>query len=233
MTETWAQENLYCPSCTSDYLDTAPTGKQIIDYMCPDCEEQYQLKSKSGPFGGSVANTAYWPKIRAIRTETNPSYLFLRYDPQEYMVLDLFLVPKHFMVPSVIQKRTRLSKSARRAGWIGSNILLRNLPLDARIPIVENGEEISKSKVRTEWKRFLFLREQSVYSRGWVADVLGAVRELDSETFALADVYAFEKKLAKLHPKNKHIRPKIRQQLQVLRDYGVIEFMGRGNYRIL
>ncbi|MBC7219600.1 MAG: restriction endonuclease, partial [Hadesarchaea archaeon] len=26
--------------------------------------------------------------------------------------------------------------------------------------------------------------------------------------------------------------PKIRQQLQVLRDHGIIEFLGKGNYRI-
>ncbi len=33
------------------------------------------------------------------------------------------------------------------------------------------------------------------------------------------------------HPQNNNIRPKIRQQLQVLRDKGVIEFLGRGLYR--
>jgi type II restriction enzyme len=37
--------------------------------------------------------------------------------------------------------------------------------------------------------------------------------------------------LQKLHPANRHVRDKIRQQLQVLRDLGLIEFLGRGGYR--
>jgi type II restriction enzyme len=115
---------------------------------------------------------------------------------------------------------------------VGSNILLGHLPTDARISIVEDGREVPKSVVRDSWNRFLFLREQSVYSRGWLADVLACVRQLDRETFTLADVYAFDKQLAELHPRNRHIRPKIRQQLQILRDYGIVEFLGKGVYRI-
>ncbi|MFQ5815493.1 MAG: Dam-replacing domain protein [Candidatus Hydrothermarchaeaceae archaeon] len=69
-------------------------------------------------------------------------------------------------------------------------------------------------------------------TRGWLADVLAAVRKLEKETFTLNEAYSFEDELSKLHPRNKHIRPKIRQQLQVLRDHGIIEFVDRGAYRI-
>jgi type II restriction enzyme len=51
-------------------------------------------------------------------------------------------------------------------------------------------------------------------------------------TFSLADVYAHADTLAKLHPANRHIQPKIRQQLQVLRDWGLVEFVGGGAYRL-
>lgn len=34
-----------------------------------------------------------------------------------------------------------------------------------------------------------------------------------------------------LYPGNNNVRPKIRQQLQVLRDRGWLEFNGRGVYR--
>jgi type II restriction enzyme len=50
--------------------------------------------------------------------------------------------------------------------------------------------------------------------------------------FTLADVYAHANALAKLHPKNAHIRDKIRQQLQVLRDLGLLEFLTPGSYRL-
>ena len=51
--------------------------------------------------------------------------------------------------------------------------------------------------------------------------------------FILADVYKFESELRKIHPENKHIKDKIRQQLQVLRDKGYLEFTNRGNYRLI
>jgi type II restriction enzyme len=44
-------------------------------------------------------------------------------------------------------------------------------------------------------------------------------------------VYAYDEQLQKLHPENKHIRPKIRQQLQILRDRGILEFKGQGKYQ--
>jgi type II restriction enzyme len=44
-------------------------------------------------------------------------------------------------------------------------------------------------------------------------------------------VYQFEKQLAAKHPENNHIKDKIRQQLQMLRDKGIIGFNGRGHYR--
>jgi hypothetical protein len=40
--------------------------------------------------------------------------------------------------------------------------------------------------------------------------------------FTNADVYAYERELAKLHPDNRHIKDKIRQKLQVLRDLGIL-----------
>ena len=38
--------------------------------------------------------------------------------------------------------------------------------------------------------------------------------------FTLNDLYAFEARLSALHPANRHVRAKIRQQLQVLRAPG-------------
>jgi len=40
-------------------------------------------------------------------------------------------------------------------------------------------------------------------------------------------------KLSKMHPENKHVKAKIRQQIQVLRDNKVLEFVdNQGTYRI-
>ena len=45
--------------------------------------------------------------------------------------------------------------------------------------------------------------------------------------FSLVEVYAFESELARLHPDNRHVKDKIRQQLQLLRDKGILDFAGK------
>jgi type II restriction enzyme len=67
---------------------------------------------------------------------------------------------------------------------------------------------------------------------GWTLDVLNVVRSLQKPAFELSEVYAKERELAKLHPQNRHVRDKIRQRLQVLRDLGILEFLGNGTYRL-
>ena len=58
------------------------------------------------------------------------------------------------------------------------------------------------------------------------------VEGIGRETFGLEDVYAYEARLSAVYPGNANVRPKIRQQLQVLRDQGYIAFVGRGRYRL-
>jgi len=55
---------------------------------------------------------------------------------------------------------------------------------------------------------------------------------MDKEEFTLSELYSYREELARLHPKNRNIEAKIRQQLQLLRDRGVIEFLGKGRYAI-
>ena len=84
-----------------------------------------------------------------------------------------------------------------------------------------------------EWKKTLFLREEKeVLQKGWLLDIMRSIEKLGKREFTLDDVYVFENELSKLHPKNKHIKDKIRQQLQVLRDKGYLDFVSRGYYRL-
>jgi len=106
------------------------------------------------------------------------------------------------------------------------------LPQEARIYVVYGYEVIPSIDVRNRWHQFSFLKQVSPSSRGWTADVLACVRKLGQDAFTLSDVYGFEGYLSDLHPDNKSVRPKIRQQLQVLRDHGIIKFLGNGRYEI-
>ncbi|HTB62372.1 MAG TPA: hypothetical protein VK737_02190 [Opitutales bacterium] len=50
--------------------------------------------------------------------------------------------------------------------------------------------------------------------------------------FTNDDAYQLAPHLEKLHPGNRHVRDKIRQQLQNLRDAGLLLHMARGRWRL-
>jgi type II restriction enzyme len=142
------------------------------------------------------------------------------------------VIPKHFFVREIIEQRKPLSASAKRAGWIGSNILLDQIPESGKIFIVRGGQLVPKQSVLAKWKRTLFLREQDQDARGWLLEVMKCVETLGKREFQLDEMYAFETRLSRLYPDNQNVKPKIRQQLQYLRDRGYLDFVSRGLYRL-
>jgi type II restriction enzyme len=238
ITEHWASDNLFCLTCASERIEQLNPNAQVSDFRCPACTAKYQLKSSAKTFGGSVSNSAYQPKMDAIQRGQVPHYAFLRYSLERWRVTDLFIVPGYFFTPAVIQKRAPLRSTARRAGWVGSNILLRALPTEARVQVVLGEQALQPEVVRDAWGQFEFLAKPESAGGGWGADTLMCVREMQRSTgsneFSLQRFYgAFDSRLAALHPENRNVQPKIRQQLQVLRDNGVLQFLGDGRYHVL
>ena len=142
------------------------------------------------------------------------------------------LIPRMFFSESVVEKRNPLAPEARRAGWVGCNILLSEIPADGKITVVSAGVPVQKDTVRSEFSRVKELAKVPPSLRGWTLDVLSAIRRLGKRDFSLQELYEFESDLSALHPKNENVRPKIRQQLQVLRDLGLLHFGARGIYHI-
>jgi type II restriction enzyme len=132
----------------------------------------------------------------------------------------------------IIEKKLTLPVTARRAGWTGCNIVLKGIPIAGRIPLVRDGAIIPKTTVLEAWRKTLFLRDKDPTARGWLLNVMKCVEKLRENTFSIDQVYTFESDLKRMYPRNRHIREKIRQQLQILRDMGYLEFVGRGVYRV-
>jgi type II restriction enzyme len=137
-----------------------------------------------------------------------------------------------FFTKSAIERRKPLGPNAHRAGWVGCNILLGHIPPSGRIPLVLDGKAQPAATVRTGFNALRDLNEIRPEARGWTLDVLNVVESLGKKHFTLDEVYAFEKELSRLHPNNKNVRPKIRQQLQVLRDLGRVTFARPGRYEL-
>ncbi|MCC6494534.1 MAG: hypothetical protein IT424_16105 [Pirellulales bacterium] len=110
-------------------------------------------------------------------------------------------------------------------------MILDAIAPDARIPVVHAYQASCEDSVREAYSRLRPIGRIPANPRGWTLDVLRFARSLSQAEFYLQEMYAFEHALGQLYPANRHVRPKIRQQLQVLRDAGILTFIGQGRYR--
>ena len=104
---------------------------------------------------------------------------------------------------------------------------------DAAIEIIRDGVARPRESVREQFRRLNRLREVPIERRGWTTLTLSVLRELQRPEFSLAEIYNREQFFSLVYPNNRNIRAKVRQQLQVLRDLGYLEFCGAGTYRLL
>lgn len=93
-----------------------------------------------------------------------------------------------------------------------------------------------KAAVLDQWRSTLFLRDAGLNARGWLPEVMRCVEAIGRPGFTLADVYAFEPRLAALYPATAMCGPRSGSSRQVLRDPdqvrdGRLAFNGSGTYR--
>lgn len=232
LTESWVNKQAYCPNCGSSGIQKYENNQPVADFFCSQCKEDYELKSQKNIMSSKIVNGAYRTMIERLRASNNPNLFLLSYDLFSLEVLDFLVIPKHFFVPEIIEERKPLSQTARRAGWIGCNILLQGIPQTGKVFLIRNHQTIPKKEVLEEWQKTLFLREEDVDAKGWLLDIMNCIERLGLKEFTTDDIYVFEQSLSKKHPTNKHIKEKIRQQLQILRDKGYLQFKGQGRYRL-
>lgn len=231
-TESWAARELFCPACGAERLNTYPNNAPVADLFCGVCEETFELKAQKTAIGNKIMDGAWSSMLDRLASAVNPSLFVMRYDRDRLAVRDLIVVPKHFFTPDLIEKRKPLKPTARRAGWVGCNILIGRVPDSGRIQIVQDSGLASRETVVAKWRRTVFLRESVPAARGWLIETMAQIESLGRTEFIIDDAYGFTPALSALYPENRHVREKIRQQLQVLRDHGWLEFSGRGRYRL-
>ena len=232
LTESWVSSQIYCPSC-GYIINKYANNKPVADFYCQYCHEDFELKSKKNNNFNKIVNGAYNSMIKRLQDSRNPNLFLLNYDFSNLTIFNFFVIPKYFFIPSMIEKRNPLSNTARRAGWVGCNILLQAVPQKGKIYFIKAGNIQDKQLVLDNWNKTLFLQEEKeIKARGWLLDVMSCIDKLNKKEFTLDEVYTFENELSQLHPENKHIKAKIRQQMQFLRDKKYLDFMSRGYYRL-
>ena len=230
LTEDWVKENSYCPCCGNLPLNDYVNNKPVADFYCTKCSEDFELKSRNGKFSNTIVDGAYSTMIERINSNKNPNFFFLTYS-KNWSVDNFLIIPKQFFTTEIIVKRKPLSETAKRAGWIGCNIDISNIAEVGKVFLIKDKQLIDPKVVENSFKKTLFIREKSAETRGWILDLMNCIDMIKNETFILDDVYKFEEKLKLKYPNNNFIKDKIRQQLQILRDKGIIEFVNRGQYK--
>jgi type II restriction enzyme len=221
LTEHWVEKNVYCPSCGNQTLSTFANNLPVADFYCPSCMSEYELKSKKDSFSSKIVDGAFETMIDRINSDNNPHFFFMNYSNQYLEVKNFLVIPRHYFIDYI---------KARRAGWVGCNILLHNIPESGKVFFVKNGLIRQPDKVIADWAKTAFLADQKKESRGWTIEIMRILDQIKNDDFTLNEIYAFETDLKRKFPKNNFIKDKIRQQLQILRDKGLIAFKGRGSY---
>ena len=85
------------------------------------------MKSQKNIFGKKVLDGSFKTKCERLAADNNPNCFLLNYDLKDRSVRNFLVVPKHFFVREIIEERKPLADTARRAGWVGSNILLNSI----------------------------------------------------------------------------------------------------------
>ena len=97
--------------------------------------------------------------------------------------------------------------------------------------IIENQIVQPLEKIQTAWNKTRFLNKlKNNEAKGWLLQTMLCIDRIGKNEFQLKDLYRYEKILSEIFPENNHIKEKLRQQLQILRDRGYLDFVGGGIY---
>ena len=229
LSEHWLKTNVSCINCGAPLTKTG-NNSPARDFNCSGCRENYELKSHQGTHAPRrINNGAYHTLLARLRAADNPNFLILSYRAADYAVQQLTLIPKHYLTEEHIRQRKPLTARAKRQDWIGSTIDLTPLPASGKILLIDRMQPIDRETVRQQWRAHLFLRDDTP-QKTWLLAVMRCLEELP-DSFTLADCYRFVPTLQRAYPNNRNIEAKIRQQLQTLRDWGQLTFLGRGRYQ--
>jgi type II restriction enzyme len=234
MTEGWAENNFYCPKCLQPRVTRQRAGFKVMDFSCPNCFQTYSLESQKTPFRKTVRDSDYYTFLESINNRRNPDQVLLHYDRQRLVVVDVEVIPSFFFTESCIIPSNPSKPKARKKPWQGCSFSLEMVPEDGHVEIVKDERIASPQDVHEKYEKAAKLMvHRTLKGRGWTTDVLRCLRDMRKSSFNLEDIYAYERELQNLHPDNKFVRPKIRQQLQVLRDHEILRFIKRGQYELI
>ncbi len=75
MSEEWVSENIFCPCCGNPHVSRQQNNNPVGDFICNECGEEFELKSKEQHFGKKITDGAYATMIERITSRNIRIYL--------------------------------------------------------------------------------------------------------------------------------------------------------------
>ena len=206
---------------------------EFRDFQCPMCAQGYELKSAARAHKSVVQDGGYDSMMRRINAHEAPALMLMHYSP-DWTVRRLVAIHPVFLTSTVVKRRQKphIRPKSRAEYWM-CDLDLTRIPMDGKIPVIQDSKVVNPAAVRAAFAASKRFGEIPLQQRGWTGLVLAAIRKLGKDQFTAADINQYADEMHRAYPENNNIEAKIRQQLQVLRDLGYLEFLARGNYRVV
>ena len=81
-TESWVANNMYCPRCGCLRIKHFENNRPVADFYCPNCNSEFELKSKVGTLDKKINDGAYATMIERITSNANPDFFFMNYSKE-------------------------------------------------------------------------------------------------------------------------------------------------------
>jgi hypothetical protein len=112
---------------------------------------------------------------------------------------------------------------------------ITNSYVDLSKSILLNLPAPNKTTETSDFNEILYGKEDEIANtlNGWTKLVFSVVNSLNKQKFQLSEITVYHDFFKQKYPKNNNIEAKIRQQLQALRNIGLLKFIGHGVYEKL
>jgi len=226
--EGWAAERA-CPYCVSTSLILV--DEPARDLLCTACGEYYELKATRN--AAALRSRAGSFAAYQARFDSDPPNLLLltyAYDGRDHVARGLRVVPRTLVDGGLLEASAASTLHTGRVVRLCS-LLIGQVPVLARIPVLVEGCDVLASSVAGELRRWQSLTPCS--GSQWHREVLRIIGWLNKPSFSRTELLQFRPWLERCFPDASTPSQTLSRVLQELRDVRVIEFVGRGEYRLL
>jgi type II restriction enzyme len=131
--EIYIKNNLQCQRCNIQDFDKCKTNEPSKDLVCNNCGQRYQIKAansktkKNDDNSMKIMGGEYSTTINNINQEIDYLIIIYENNTNTYKIKNIYYIKKENITTNCIVPRKPLSQNAKRAGWQGCYIMLKNI----------------------------------------------------------------------------------------------------------